>query len=290
MMRTVQGIREVGDAMKAARARGLRVAFVPTMGNLHPGHLSLVARARKLAEFTAVSIFVNPFQFGAGEDYGTYPRTLDEDIVKLEEAGADFLFIPEVADLYPKGLDCVTWIEVPGVSKVLCGEFRPTFFRGVTTVVGMLFHLVQPDYAVFGEKDYQQLVVIRRMVSDLKMPVRIISVPTLRESDGLAMSSRNGYLDETERRLAPILYKTLGEAGALLVAGDIDLDAIRSKGIETLTVAGFRPDYFEIRRAADLTIPGQDDSARDDGDLRILAAAWLGRTRLIDNIAVERSS
>nr|VFK54585.1 MAG: pantothenate synthetase [Candidatus Kentron sp. TUN]VFK57625.1 MAG: pantothenate synthetase [Candidatus Kentron sp. TUN] len=291
MMRTIRGIREIGDVIKGVRARGLRVAFVPTMGNLHPGHLALVARAREITEFTAVSIFVNPFQFGAGEDFQTYPRTLDDDIAMLQEAGADFLFIPQVIDLYPKGLDSITRVEVPEIDKILCGEFRPTFFRGVTTVVSMLFHLVQPDYAILGEKDYQQLVIIKRMVSDLKMPVRIVPIPTMRESDGLAMSSRNIYLDEDERRLAPTLYETLREAVASLMIGDTDLNAIRAKGIKTLKAAGFRPDYFEIRRAIDLAVPGQGDTGKaDNRNLRILAAAWLGKTRLIDNIPVGEIS
>nr|VFJ94057.1 MAG: pantothenate synthetase [Candidatus Kentron sp. LFY] len=289
-MHIIRGIQGIGDVIDNARARGTTIAFVPTMGNLHPGHLSLVARAREIAEFTAVSIFINPFQFSAGEDYGTYPRTLDEDIAKLEKAGVDLLFIPEVGDLYPKGLDSITRVEVPEIDKILCGASRPTFFRGVATVVSMLFHLVGPDYAAFGEKDYQQLVIIQRMVSDLKIPVRIIPVPTIREIDGLAMSSRNGYLNEEERRLAPTLYRTLRDAGASLTTGNSDLDAIRAKGLETLTAAGFRPDYFEIRRAVDLAIPGQGDSEEDDRDLRILAAAWLDKTRLIDNIAVPALS
>nr|VFK47001.1 MAG: pantothenate synthetase [Candidatus Kentron sp. TC]VFK60008.1 MAG: pantoate--beta-alanine ligase [Candidatus Kentron sp. TC] len=294
-MMVSRGIRDIGGVIEGARSRGQRVALAPTMGNLHAGHLALVARAREVAEFTAVSIFVNPFQFGAGEDYGTYPRTLDDDIAKLEEAGADFLFVPEVADLYPKGLDSITRIEVPEIDKILCGASRPTFFRGVATVVGMLFHLARPDYAVFGEKDYQQLVIIRRMASDLKMPVRIVSVPTMRESDGLAMSSRNSYLNREERRLAPALYGALREAGASLSVGNADMDAIRAKGLETLAATGFRPDYFEIRRASDLAAPKQGDSGgantREDEDrnLRILTAAWLGKTRLIDNIGVERS-
>nr|VFJ57815.1 MAG: pantothenate synthetase [Candidatus Kentron sp. FW] len=287
MMRIVRGIQGVSEVIGQARARGLRIGFVPTMGNLHAGHLSLVTRAREVTGFTVVSIFVNPFQFGAGEDYQTYPRTLDDDIAKLEEARADFLFIPEVADLYPNGLDGITRVEVPNLGKILCGEFRPTFFRGVTTVVSMLFHSTQPDYAFLGEKDYQQLVIIRRMVSDLKMPVRIISVPTTRESDGLAMSSRNNYLAKDERRLAPLLYESLRKAGAALVAGDTDLDIIRARGMHGLTVAGFRPDYFEIRRSLDLAVPGQGGGAREDRKLRILAAAWLGKTRLIDNIPIE---
>nr|VFJ78708.1 MAG: pantothenate synthetase [Candidatus Kentron sp. FW] len=288
MMRIVRGIREVSEVIGQARARGLRIGFVPTMGNLHAGHLSLVARAREVAGFTVVSIFVNPFQFGAGEDYQTYPRTLDDDIAKLEESRADFLFIPEVADLYPNGLDEVTRVEVPKLGKILCGEFRPTFFRGVTTVVSMLFHSTQPDYAFFGEKDYQQLVIIGRMVSDLKMPVQIISVPTTREPDGLAMSSRNNYLAKEERGLAPLLYESLRKAGAALVAGDTDFDTIRAREVHALTAAGFRPDYFEIRRSLDLAVPVRGGGTREeDRKLRILAAAWLGKTRLIDNIPIE---
>jgi len=283
-MHTVHGIQSIHEIVRSARTRGLRVSFVPTMGNLHEGHLSLIERARKVARFTVASIFVNPFQFSPNEDYQDYPRTLDADIAKLEEAGTDLLFVPTVHDLYPNGLDQVTRVEVPVIDKSLCGASRPTFFRGVTTVVSMLFNLVQPDYAVFGEKDFQQLIIIKRMVSDLKMPITIVPAPTARDPDGLAMSSRNGYLSEEERRKAPILYKVLCEAHAALVAGNTELNAIRAKGIKNLAKAGFRPDYFEIRRAVDLAMPEKTDLNRGEGMLRILAAAWLGKTRLIDNI------
>nr|VFK24500.1 MAG: pantothenate synthetase [Candidatus Kentron sp. MB]VFK30730.1 MAG: pantothenate synthetase [Candidatus Kentron sp. MB]VFK75330.1 MAG: pantothenate synthetase [Candidatus Kentron sp. MB] len=289
MMQIIHGIRELRGILQSARAQGQEIAFVPTMGNLHPGHIALVTQARQLAPFTVVSIFVNPFQFGAGEDFQTYPRTLEDDIAKLQAVGADLLFLPDASDLYPNGLDAITRIQVPDIDQILCGQSRPTFFRGVTTVVGMLFNLVWPDYAVFGEKDYQQLVIIRRMVSDLKMPIRIIPGPTVRETDGLAMSSRNGYLDPAEREIAPILYRTLSEAGDSLAAGE-PVHTIRQQRIQTLTAAGFRPDYFEIRRAADLSLVDEassDSPQHHDQDLRILVAAWLGKTRLIDNIGVR---
>lgn len=283
-MDIVEGIRGLDKIIQETRRRGLSIGFVPTMGNLHAGHLSLIEHARERAGFTVVSIFVNPFQFGAGEDYQGYPRTLDDDIDKLRKAGVDLLFIPKVDELYPEGLDRITRVEVPEIGKVLCGASRPTLFRGVTTVVSMLFNLVQPTYAVFGEKDYQQLLIIKRMVSDLKMPVEIIPVPTTRESDGLAMSSRNGYLTHQERQRAPLLYKTLCEARDSLAAGNADIEAIRAAGVETLAKANFNPDYFQIRRATDLAAPEQDDLRQNSLNLRILTAAWLGKTRLIDNI------
>nr|VFK03356.1 MAG: pantoate--beta-alanine ligase [Candidatus Kentron sp. H]VFK03678.1 MAG: pantoate--beta-alanine ligase [Candidatus Kentron sp. H]VFK06347.1 MAG: pantoate--beta-alanine ligase [Candidatus Kentron sp. H] len=284
MMDILKGIGKIGGRIDQARRRGLSIGFVPTMGDLHPGHIALVTRARTLADFTVVSIFVNPFQFAAGEDYEDYPRTLDADIAKLEEAGADLLFLPEIGDLYPDGLDRITRVEVPELSGILCGVSRPTFFRGVATVVSMLFHLVRPDLAVFGEKDYQQLLIIQRMVSDLKMPIKIIPGPTAREADGLAMSSRNRYLTAEERQRAPVLYRALCKARDALTAGDTDVQAIWTRGIETLAAAGLRPDYFEIRRATDLALPTRDELEQGGQDLRVLGATWLGKARLIDNV------
>ncbi|VFM94911.1 MAG: pantothenate synthetase [Candidatus Kentron sp. G] len=277
---------EIYGAIREIRRGNRSIGFVPTMGDLHAGHISLVERAREIAGFTVVSIFVNPFQFGEGEDYQSYPRTLDADIAKLKAVGTDLLFTPKVTDLYPDGLEHITRVEVPAMGKILCGISRPVFFRGITTVVSMLFHLVQPDYAIFGEKDYQQLVIIERMVSDLKMPVEIIPAPTAREADGLAMSSRNGYLTAGERQRAPALYKALCEARDSITAGNVDIEAIQSKGFETLMARGLRPDYFEVRRATDLAVPEREELQQDKQNLRIIAAALLGKARLIDNIAV----
>lgn len=278
-METVSSIDGLRRAVRQARHDGKRIALVPTMGNLHAGHLALVVRASAVAEYVVVSIFVNPFQFGTGEDFLTYPRTLEEDRAQLVNVGADLLFVPKAEEIYPEGPDRCTRIEVPELGDVLCGAFRPTFFRGVATVVGILLNAVAPDVALFGEKDYQQLMLIRRMVSDLRMPIEIYGVPTVREHDGLAMSSRNRYLSEAQRRAAPFLYRTLCAARDTLRRGTTDLAAIEAKGSKALEERGFRPDYFVVRRATDLTAP----QARDE-DLRILVAAWLGTARLIDNI------
>nr|MBS0020388.1 pantoate--beta-alanine ligase [Gammaproteobacteria bacterium] len=280
-MDTAQSIDALRHGVRQARHDGRRIAFVPTMGNLHAGHLALVARAREVADYTVVSIFVNPFQFGEGEDFLTYPRTVEADCVQLEQSGVDLLFLPEAEAIYPEGPARCTRIEVPELGDVLCGAFRPTFFRGVATVVGILFNAVAPDVALFGEKDYQQLILIRRMVRDLKMAIEVLGVPTIRERDGLAMSSRNRYLSEAQRRAAPSLYLTLCELRDTLRRGAPDRASVEAAGIKTLQARGLRPDYLVVRRAVDLGLPQADDK-----DVRILAAAWLGRARLIDNIAV----
>lgn len=282
MMNIVSTVPALRDALNSARAAGRRIAFVPTMGNLHEGHLELVRRARDLGEHVVVSIFVNPFQFGEGEDYESYPRTEDADVDKVRALGADLVFTPDAYTLYPEGPENCTRVEVPELGRILCGHFRPVFFRGVTTVVNILFNMVQPDVAVFGEKDYQQLLVVRRMVRDLHMPVEVVGVPTVREPDGLAMSSRNGYLNGDERRRAPTLYETLRSGRAAIQRGDRDYPALEARSLASLEQAGFRPDYFSVRRAFDLESP-----TPDDGQLVILAAAWLGRARLIDNISVS---
>lgn len=267
--------------LAARRAASERIVLVPTMGNLHAGHLALVRRARDAGDCVVATIFVNPFQFGEDEDYDSYPRTLDPDLRQLEAFDCDLVFIPAIEEIYPRDLDCVTRIEVPELGNILCGQHRPGFFRGVATVVNILFNMVRPDAAVFGEKDYQQLLVIRRMVQDLRMDVEILMVETIREPDGLAMSSRNSYLTPEERRQAPILYQALDQARRELRQGHRDFRAIGARGIETLQSAGFRPEYFAVRRADDLGLPDADDRA-----LRVLAAAWLGKARLIDNVAV----
>ena len=258
-----------------------RIAFVPTMGNLHAGHLKLVRHARAIAGHVVVSIFVNPMQFGPGEDYETYPRTLEVDTAALRQADADLLFVPAVDEIYPGEMENTTRVVVPGLGDILCGAFRPGFFTGVATVVIRLLNLVQPDVAVFGEKDYQQLVLVRRMASELCLPVSIEGVATEREPDGLAMSSRNGYLGPGERATAPMLYRTLAEVKAAVEGGAADYDILERSAMDALTRAGFRPDYVSIRRAFDLGAPAAGDAA-----LRVLAAAWLGPARLIDNLEI----
>ena len=257
------------------------IAFVPTMGNLHAGHLSLIQYARTLASRVVVSIFVNPLQFGPTEDYATYPRTLDLDTQKLTQAGVDLLFAPSAQVIYPRGQVGMTMVTVPGLHDILCGVARPSHFTGVATVVTLLFHIVQPQAALFGEKDYQQLLIIRKLVSDLCLPIQVVSYPTVRENDGLAMSSRNGYLSPEEREQAPLLYRTLLQVRASLMTGVTDYQRLEENGHQTLQAAGFVPEYCTIRRAEDLTLPQVGDR-----QLIVLAAARMGRTRLIDNVQV----
>ena len=283
--RTARTVAEVRAAVAEARQAGQRVAFVPTMGNLHAGHRALVERARELARFVVVSIFVNPLQFGAGEDLDAYPRTPEADLRLLQAAGAALVWSPGVAELYPRGLGETTRVEVPVLSDLLCGVHRPGHFAGVATVVTILLNAVAPDVALFGEKDFQQLLVIRRLVEDLRLPVEVVGVPTVREADGLAMSSRNGYLTPEERARAPALRRALRTAVARLAPGGADPAPIEAAGLAELTRAGFRPDYFSVRRAADLQPPETGDR-----DLVVLAAAWLGRARLIDNARVVRGA
>ncbi|HEX7044151.1 MAG TPA: pantoate--beta-alanine ligase [Burkholderiales bacterium] len=271
---TVEALRA---EVKALRARG-RIAFVPTMGNLHAGHLRLVQEARRRAESVVVSIYVNPLQFGPQEDFAAYPRTPAEDRARLAEAGVELLFAPDDAVMYPRGRERHTQVEVPHVSDILCGAFRPGHFRGVATVVARLFQLVGPDIAVFGKKDYQQLLIIRLMTADLGMPIEVVGVDTVREADGLALSSRNGYLSPEERRLAPLLYQSL-ERVRERTRGGMPFAAAEEQARAELQAAGFRVDYVSVRRAGDLEPPAPGDRA-----LVVLAAARLGRTRLIDNL------
>jgi pantoate--beta-alanine ligase len=253
------------------------------MGNLHSGHLTLVAEGRARAPRVVASIFVNPMQFGPTEDLDAYPRTLNRDRELLEAAGCDVLFAPPTEAIYPRGGgESQTAVEVSGLSEILCGESRPGHFRGVATVVCKLFNMVQPDLALFGEKDFQQLLVIRRMVEDLNMPIEIIGVPTVRESDGLAMSSRNGYLSAPERARAPALYGALTTARQSLLRG-ASIESVERDADAALHEAGLAPDYVQVRTADELR-----PVTAADGDLVILAAAHLGRARLIDNIRVRR--
>ncbi len=281
-MRRVTSITDVRAAVRGWREAGQRVVFVPTMGNLHAGHMSLLEAARAHGERFVASIFVNPMQFGPNEDFAHYPRTPERDARMLADAGCDLMFMPDVAEMYPYGSEGATRVEVPGLSDILCGEFRPGHFQGVTTVVCKLLHIVEPDAAVFGEKDFQQLTLIRRMVSELCMPVAIIAAPTVRDADGLAMSSRNQYLTEAERARAPALYRALAAAAGRLAAGERDFPAIEREGLRALEAEGFRPDYFAVRRAVDLG-PPEAGSAH----LVVLSAAHLGKARLIDNVQVR---
>lgn len=281
MMNETGSISDLKNALQPWRQQGERVAFVPTMGNLHRGHLELVRRAREIAQRVAVSVFVNPLQFAPAEDYDGYPRTLDADRAKLKSAGVDLLFVPDAKAMYPTPLEQMSKIHVPLLSDILCGASRPGHFEGVATVVAKLFHLVQPDVALFGEKDFQQLLVIRRMVRDLDFPIDIVGVPTVREEDGLAMSSRNSYLTAEQRRISSAMYGTLTALKARLEAGERDYPALAREGQRALKTAGFLPDYVAVRRAADLGPP-----ATKDTDLVVLAAAWLGKARLIDNLRV----
>jgi pantoate--beta-alanine ligase len=252
------------------------------MGNLHAGHAALVEKAAQRTDFVVASIFVNPLQFGPSEDLDTYPRTLRADQEKLFEAGCNLLFTPDVNEMYPHGLDGQTRVSVAGVSEGLCGASRPGHFEGVATVVSKLFNMVQPDLAIFGQKDYQQLAVIRTLVRDLNMPIQIIGEQTVRADDGLALSSRNGYLTPEQRAAAPVLYRTLKEIATAVQAGERDYAKLITAAQEQHSAAGFRPDYLEIRESNSLR-PAQ----ADDHQLVILVAAFIGNTRLIDNLVVD---
>lgn len=265
------------------RERRQRLALVPTMGNLHAGHVRLFTEARRHADAVIASIYVNPLQFGANEDFGTYPRTPVEDREALLAANVDLLFMPEDADIYPRGPAAQTTVEVPGISDVLCGAYRPGHFRGVTTVVNRLFNVIAPEVALFGKKDYQQWLVIRMMVADLGLPIEIVGVDTVRETDGLALSSRNRYLNAAERAQAPMLYQTLQQAARRVRAGAAPASA-ETEAADALRQGGFRPEYVSVRRAADL-----GEARADERELVVLAAAWLGRTRLIDNVEFTRA-
>ncbi|MFJ4056458.1 pantoate--beta-alanine ligase [Pseudomonas sp. WHRI 8519] len=281
-MNTVNTVGELRAAIARARGEGKRIGFVPTMGNLHSGHAALVTKAAQRADFVVASIFVNPLQFGANEDLDKYPRTLAADQERLLQAGCDLLFAPTVQEMYPDGMAVQTRVSVPNLSEGLCGASRPGHFEGVATVVSKLFNMVQPDLAVFGEKDYQQLAVIRAMVRDLNMPIQIIGEPTVRAEDGLALSSRNGYLTAEQRATAPVVYRTLKHIGDAISRGQRDFAALVAEGQDQLAAAGLRPDYLQVRHALTLR-----PAMIDDRDLVILVAAYLGNTRLIDNLYVH---
>jgi pantoate--beta-alanine ligase len=280
-MITVRTIEELRRQVRDWRSSGQRIGLVPTMGNLHRGHLHLVQEAQRRADRVVVTIFVNPLQFGEGEDFDSYPRTMEQDQEQLLATGTDLLFSPAVSEVYSSPQREPTKVQVPGLSDMLCGASRPGHFTGVATVVCKLFNMVQPDLAVFGEKDFQQLLVIRRMTEDLCMPVEIVGVETQREADGLALSSRNGYLSDDERARAPQLYRILQETAEAIRDGASDYAALEARANHRLSEYGFRPDYFTVRCSRDLALPSPEE-----GELVILAAAHLGKARLIDNLRV----
>ncbi|EFV9521820.1 TPA: pantoate--beta-alanine ligase [Escherichia coli] len=268
--------------IRRLRMEGKRVALVPTMGNLHDGHMKLVDEAKARADVVVVSIFVNPMQFDRPEDLARYPRTLQEDCKKLNKRKVDLVFAPSVKEIYPNGTETHTYVDVPGLSTMLEGASRPGHFRGVSTIVSKLFNLVQPDIACFGEKDFQQLALIRKMVADMGFDIEIVGVPIMRAKDGLALSSRNGYLTAEQRKIAPGLYKVLSSIADKLQAGERDLDEIIAIAGQELNEKGFRADDIQIRDA-DTLLEVSENSKR----AVILVAAWLGDARLIDNKIVE---
>ncbi|MEP6484874.1 MAG: pantoate--beta-alanine ligase [Rudaea sp.] len=280
-MQTVQRSEDLRATIAKWRASGQRVGFVPTMGNLHNGHFSLISIARANADRVVASVFVNPTQFGPHEDFASYPRTLAQDESGLDRAGCELLFAPSVDEMYPFGAANMVRIDVPGLSETLDGALRPGHFSGVATVVAKLFNLVAPDVAVFGQKDFQQLLVIRRLVADLRLPIAIIGAPIVRESNGLAMSSRNQYLTADERERAAVIFRTLETMRHAAAAGQ-PISAIENAARMALEEAGLVPDYAVIKRSDNLASPSPDDRA-----LVALIAARLGRARLIDNLAFD---
>ncbi len=278
-MHTITRIAELRETVTRWRLARESIAFVPTMGNLHMGHASLMSAAHLHGRRVISSIFVNPMQFGPADDFSAYPRTPDDDSNLLREYGVDALFHPTVEEMYPEGSVGSTIVDVPGLTDILCGAFRPGHFQGVATVVVKLLSLVQPDVAIFGEKDFQQLTVIRRVVDDLNLPVKIVGAPTVRAEDGLALSSRNRYLSAAERAIAPAIYRALDQARRRLESGDTDYAGMQQAGLDAMARAGIRPEYFEVRAAARLAKP-----TGSEVELVVLAAGRLGKARLIDNI------
>ncbi|GGI76640.1 pantothenate synthetase [Shewanella hanedai] len=281
-MITTQEIQQIREQVRAWHAKGESVAFVPTMGNLHLGHITLIREAVQRADHVVASIFVNPMQFGANEDLDAYPRTLTADKLALSEAGAELLFTPTPEIIYPKGMGQQSYVEVPEIGDQLCGASRPGHFRGVATVVCKLFNIVQPDIALFGRKDFQQLMIIKTMVEDLSLPIEVIGVDTIREASGLAMSSRNGYLTPTQKSQAAILKQAMDKLSADIIQG-CNIELAIEHGKQALIKAGFTPDYLELRSAEDLSQVTDEQS-----ELVILAAAYMGDTRLIDNLCFKR--
>ncbi|MEM7293524.1 MAG: pantoate--beta-alanine ligase [Pseudomonadota bacterium] len=282
-MQVVDSIPDLREVVNAWRCEGVRIAFVPTMGHLHQGHLSLIERARECSDRVVASVYVNPMQFDRIDDLSAYPRTLAEDIERLQEAYVDLVFTPDDNTMYPGGHSNKTRIEVPGITDVLCGAHRPGHFVGVATIVCKLFNMVQPDVAIFGEKDFQQLMVVRQMASDLDLPVEIVGAPTWREGNGLAMSSRNSYLSAEEFDRAAVLYQLLCDCADDVIEGNDNFAAIEARACDILRNAQFDPDFVAIRRSVDLGLPEPGDQA---ADLVVLVAAYLGSARLIDNVPI----
>jgi pantoate--beta-alanine ligase len=281
-MQIYNGIRGIREKVKEFREEGLTIAFVPTMGNLHEGHLTLVRKAQQQADRVIVSIFVNPMQFDKADDLTNYPRTLEDDLAKLDAEGVAVVFTPTPEMMYPEGLEKQTFVDVPGISSMLEGASRPGHFRGVSTIVTKLFNIVKPNVACFGEKDFQQLALIRKMVTDLCLDIKIIGVPTVRELDGLAMSSRNNLLTLDQRQRAPVLAKTMRWINSAIRSGRRDFDSIIEDGNDQLRAAGLHPDEIFIRDARTL-LPVDSDTTQ----AVILMSAFIGTVRLIDNQVVD---
>ena len=281
MIKIVKKIVQLESLLSDVRSVKKKISLVPTMGNLHKGHLSLVEKAKKISDYVVVTIFVNPTQFVEGEDFANYPRTLDSDINLLSELDVDLLFVPEVIELYPTN-DNTPTIEIsnPELESIHCGKYRPGHFKGVATIVSKLFSIVQPNIALFGEKDYQQLLIIRSLVKNLLLPIEVVSAPTIREDSGLAMSSRNTYLSKSEFRQAPKLYKCIKETIKMIRNGDKDYEQLEKEANIFLEQAGFKVEYYSICDSKTLAPAGDDDAI-------VLVAAWLGKTRLIDNARVH---
>lgn len=281
-MQLFHHVSSVREALTAARSTGRKVAFVPTMGNLHDAHIALVKQAQTLADVVIVSIFVNRLQFGLNEDWDRYPRTLEQDSLRLREAGCDYLFCPDESEVYPNGMDAQTRVIVPSMANVLCGASRPGHFEGVTTVVSKLFNIVQPDIAVFGIKDYQQLAIIRRMVEDLCIPVEIVAGAIVREADGLAMSSRNSFISPEERPRANQLNLSLNWVKAQIEAGERDFIQLEHSARNQIQEAGFKPDYVSVCNSKTL-----EPAADDDLNITVLGAMYTQGARLIDNVSLS---
>lgn len=280
-LRVFDTLTALRQRLRAARMAGQRIGLVPTMGNLHEGHLALVREARNHCDYVLATIFVNPLQFGPNEDFARYPRTFEADVRALESSSCDAVYVPDVEEMYPEGMELHTMVSVPRLSTLHCGATRPGHFDGVCTVVNKLFNMIQPHAAIFGLKDYQQFRIISKMVHDLQLPIQLIGVPTMREPSGLALSSRNAYLDTTQRQQAASLYSTLLLTATRLRQGATEFETLAQAARAALETAGLRPDYVHICNRHTL-----EQAAAGDKDLVILAAAWAGNTRLIDNIQV----
>ncbi|GMR07521.1 MAG: pantoate--beta-alanine ligase [Gammaproteobacteria bacterium] len=282
-MQSVTSLSALQKTVSQWKQQGLSVGLVATMGNLHEGHASLVTRAQLLCDKVVVSIFVNPTQFGEAEDYQGYPRTIEADCELLDKLSTDLVFMPDEVEVYPQGHSAGVRLTLPDeLENILCGHDRPGHFAGVARVVARLFSMVKPDVAIFGEKDYQQLLLIRYLTKSLDLPIEIVGAPVIRETDGLAMSSRNGYLDAGQRARAGAIYRVLCQMRDALQAGDNDFPVLEQQARQQLIEAGLEPDYVSIRRAEDLQAP-----SRDHQSLQLLAAASLGKARLIDNLHVD---